>query len=164
MSKDVRLFCICDHIVSDTHYDPDHCPRCYGKGYYYDIYFDHTGKAVLAENGIKLKQEILKVLLDEKGSNVFHPKWGSRVFDLIGTKNLNINAAKLELMVKTALERLKNLQYNEHKKYKHMSQQEILNKVESIVAIPLSVTGFRIKVVISNENGENFAQSFDVEG
>lgn len=160
MSKDVQFFGACNHIVNNIHYENDLCPRCYGKGYYIDIFFDLTGQAILTSESIKLQQEILKIMLDEKYSNVFHKDWGSELSSmLVGTKNLKISQTKLELIIRNALDILKTVQMNENEKWAHMTAAEMLDKVEYIEVTALGKTGYYVEVLISNSIGEIMTQS-----
>ncbi|MFW6014942.1 MAG: hypothetical protein ACOCRK_00730 [bacterium] len=159
MSRDVKIFNSCNHLVNDIVYEPARCPRCYGKGYFFDIYFNSHGKAVMSSGNIKLQQEMLKVILDHKFESPFHPFWGSRAHNLIGSKNLNITKAKLEIIVREALERLKLVQKNENGEWEHMTGEEMLEHIENIEIITLRPTGYHIKVTISNKEGDIFTQS-----
>jgi len=160
MSKDVQFFGACNHIVNGIHYENYLCPRCYGKGYYIDIFFDLNGQAILTSEGIKLQQEVLKVMLDEKYSNVFHKNWGSEVNSMfVGTKNLKIGQSKLELIVRNALDMLKTIQMKENETWKNMNAEEILDKIEYIEVKALGKTGYYVEVLITNSVGELMTQS-----
>lgn len=162
MSKDVQFFCACDHIVDNKNYTRETCPRCYGKGYYVDIYFDTTGEAVLATGNIKLQQEILKIMIDQKYLNQFHPNWGSELNNSVGVKNLSITKVKLELVVRKTLEYLKNVQMNENNTWKNMTAEEILDKIEFIEIVPLGPDGFYVSVTLSNVAQEIMIQSITI--
>lgn len=159
MSSDVKIFNVCNHLVNDVKYDISSCPRCYGKGYYFDIHFDVAGEAVLASGNVKLQQEVLKILIDEKYDNVFHQEWGSKIKTFVGSKNLNINKTKLEFIVRSALEYLKKVQMNETKNWNNLTDEEILDKIVSINITSIGQTAYNIDVVLSNEVGEIYRQS-----
>jgi hypothetical protein len=160
MSKDIQFFGACDHIVNGEYYVSDLCPRCYGKGYYIDIFFDINGQTILSSGGIKLQQEILKIMLDEKYSNVFHKEWGSEInSNFIGTKNLSINKIKIEMLVRNSLDLLKKIQISENEQWKNMTEEEILDSIEYIEVTPLGKTGYYIEVMITNSVGQLITQS-----
>lgn len=159
MSKDIKIFNACDHIVENEKYDYSMCPKCYGKGYYFDINFDNSGEAVLTENSIKLQQEMLKVIIDKKFQNVYHPTWGSEFDYLIGSKNVNINKNKMELIIRSALEHLKAVQSSNNKNFKNLTDSELLNEIEYIEIKSSGPTEIEIHVTISNVLGEIFEQS-----
>lgn len=160
MSKDVKFFCACNHHVNGLTYVADECPRCYGKGYYFDIYFEGR-KPVLAEGSIKLQQELLKILIQEKGENVFHPEWGNDINErIIGTKNLNITRTKIEFLLKQTIEYLKAIQLSENYIWDNMNENEIIDQISSIEVIPLDKTGYYVKIQLSNSAGEIIGQTF----
>lgn len=159
MSKDVKFFNACSHIVDGKQYEAAMCPRCYSNGYYLDIHFDNTGLAVTTDGSIKLQQEMLKVLMDEKYKNVFHTQWGSEVYTMPGHKNLAINKAKLEIIVRRALEYLKTVQTNEYYQYGNLTPEEILDKIEYIEIKRLGPTGWQLYIMVSNSVKEIYAQT-----
>jgi hypothetical protein len=162
MSQDVKFFVACDHLVDNRIYNNDECPRCYGKGYYLDIHFDNSGQAVLTTGSLKLQQEILKVIMDEKYKNVFHPLWGSELHDLPGSKNLRITRVKIEMAVRSAIEYLKNVQLAEYAEFKNLTTEEILDQILYIEVTPLGPTGYSVNVVISNSVGELMSQTITI--
>ncbi|AEO93447.1 gp187 [Bacillus phage G] len=132
------------------------CPKCLGKGYYYDIYFDKAGKAITATKSQKLLQECLKVLVDEKLGNKFHPNWGCDIEQRIGTKNMgsSIEMLKVELSVRDAVERLRKLQMNNQIMYGNMNEEEIIDTIESIDVTKDGPTGYNIDIEVVSVMGE----------
>ncbi len=159
MSKDIKIFNACDHIVDGEKYDNSLCPKCYGKGYYFDVNLDINGSPVLAQNSIKLQQEMLKVIIDKKHENVFHPLWGSEFDYVIGSKNINIKKSKMEYIVRSSLEHLKAVQISNGNNFKNMSDKELINKIEFIEISDMGKTGIKVDVMVSNSIGEIFEQS-----
>lgn len=140
--------------------NPGACPRCYGKGYYFDIFFDSDGKAVLASRSKKLFQECLKILIEDKLSNKFHPDWGCDIEKRIGTKNRkDIDKFKVELSVRDAIEHLRSLQLNNQFLYKNMYDDEIVESISSITVSSITVesdgpTGFNVHVEVVSKAGD----------
>lgn len=161
MSVDVKYFTVCDHIVNGKVYRPDMCIKCLGKNYYLDLSFDKKGFAVTTNGAIKLQQEMLKVLLDEKYSDLFHPNWGSEIHTLIGHKKVAITKSRLEMMVRRAIEYLKALQENEAKSNTAITDDEIVGKIEWIALEPISVTGWNVYVSMSNRVNEIYSQTIE---
>lgn len=159
MGKDIKMFNACDHIVNGTQYKSQLCPKCYGKSYYLDVHFDINGEAVLTNGSIKLQQEMLKVILDQKYMNAFHPRWGSELNSIIGSKNANINKSKLEMIVRMALEYLKGVQVNTNNRFHNLTDEEVLQIIEYIEITPIGPTGYNVDVTISNTAGEILHQS-----
>lgn len=162
MSKDIKFFSACNHYVNNQQYREDMCPRCYGKGYYVDIAFDNAGKAVLADKTIKLQQECLKVLLDDKMSDLFFPHWGSEVNAFIGKKKTAATKARLEMTIRSAIERLKEIQEHEALSNAHINAHEIINKIEYIELEPVSATDWRCLIVLSTVAGDTISQEFAI--
>jgi len=158
MSYDIKIFNVCDHIVDNKHYNSQLCPRCNGESWYFDIHFDPTGQSVLASGDIKLQQEILKVMLDEKYSNLFHPNWGSEVTTLVGSKMLSNNAAKVELMIRNALEYLQSIQVDEYATNGNLSINEIINKILYINIKQVDTTSYFVNVIFSNQVEQIYSQ------
>lgn len=133
----------------------DACPRCYGKGYYFDIFFDKRGIAVTATKSQKLLQECLKVLIEERLGNKFHPKWGCDVKQRVGKKNLgNIELFKVELAVRDAIDHLRNLQLNNQILYMNMHEEEIIHSIEKIGVKKDGPTGYNVDIVLASNVGE----------
>jgi len=160
MSRDVQFFNMCDHVVDNKYYDQYACPRCYGKSYYIDISFDNSGETILAQGDIKLQQEILKIIIDKKYDNKFHPDWGCEKDLVIGTKNVQMSKVKLEKIIRDALDYLKNVQVNEYEIYKTLTQDEILGKIDFIQIIPLQLDSYYINISILNTVNQLITQTF----
>lgn len=160
MSMDAQYWLICDHVVDGYQYEEHECPRCYGKGYYLDIYFDSSGNIKTCTESIKLRQDILKSLLDDKGSNVFHESWGSELFSLVGTKNLKTNKTKIEYIIRQAIEYYKKLQSSQNIKYSNLSPGEILDDIAYIEITQNPPMGYKVELMINNSLGEITSVSF----
>lgn len=164
MSQDVRMFVACTHIINGEVYEEDKCPRCYGKNYYFDIFFDSQGKAVLSEGTLKLQQELMKVTLEEKGSNVFFDNWGNEVRErMIGQKNNPAAQSKVELLIRDCINHLKGVQIGNQNLYQNMDSEEILATIDSVNVIKTSQVGYDVEVVVTSQAGENIAFDFTIE-
>ena len=159
MSRDIKIFKACNHIVNNVQYQSQFCPRCYSKGYYFDIAFDMKGQIITTTGGLKLQQEMLKVLIDQKEENVFHPGWGSEIEKIIGHKNVAITKTRLEVIIRKSLEYLKAVQVNEYKNNENLTINEILEKIIYIEINALGPTGWHVNVIISNQQGEIYEET-----
>lgn len=163
MSKDVKVFNGCNHIVNNVQYTSVTCPKCYGKNYYKDIAFDATGKAILCEGDIKFQQEVLKIMDDPKGGNKFHKEWGDLLIaktskPVIGGKNLAVTSQKIQIIIYETMMYLKGVQINNQVLFKNMSPNEIIDQIISINIISYTALGYTIKITFSNKEGEIYTQ------
>jgi hypothetical protein len=62
------------------------CRRCGGVGVENDWRYDRAGSIIKARNAELLSQEVLKITYTVKGSNPFHPWYGTGFLDAIGKK------------------------------------------------------------------------------
>ena len=143
MSVDVKYFTICNHIVDKKTYKQALCPRCRGVGYYLDIMFDTAGQVVTTDGEIKLQQEMLKVLLDEKGSDLFYPYWGSEINSFLGHKKNLVIKSRLEMTIRNAIERLKSIQAVASATDPTMTDSEIIHEIQDVQLEDLSATEWK---------------------
>ena len=162
MSKDIKIFTACDHTINGKTYPRELCAKCLGSGVYLDIMFDNTGNAVTTDGNLKLQQEVLKAILDNKISNPFHLPWGSDVYKMPGHKNLPISKTQLEMFVREAVDYLKKLQLQEATTNTSVTDEEILGQIENIYIERVSVLGWRIHIQFTNQEKEVMTQSITV--
>ena len=162
MSLDVKLFNGCDHLVDGVTYDLQKCPKCYGKGYYFDLWFDKDGQVITASDDIKLQQEMLKVLIDTKFKNLFHTNWGSQLNSMIGSKNTDITRNKIKVLAKQAEEYLQKVQVIEQNIHNNLNDKEIIGEILSVNIEAVSPTGFMINVLVKNAVDDVFTQTFTI--
>lgn len=62
------------------------CRRCGGVGVEHDWQYTSSGESIKVRNADLLQQEILKLTYTEKGSNPFHPWYGTGLLEAIGKK------------------------------------------------------------------------------
>ena len=158
MSVDAKIFTLCDHTTGGKVYSVDLCPKCLGKGYYYDIDFDLQGQAKLITGTQKLQQEVLKIINDERGNNLYFNRWGSEVHDLIGSKQDKLTNSRLQIMVRMSLEYLQLLQQSAHSEYENFSSDEILLGIESI-EMQSDVVGYDMRVTLKNQSNDILDQT-----
>lgn len=161
MSQDVKLFHQCDHVVGGKQHAAHLCPRCLGKGYYYDISFDEAGKAITTSGQIKLQQEVLKIINDIRGDNPFFPDWGSGIHDYIGSKASKLDRMKIGYDVRMTLEYLRELQVDAREKYNNMADNEIIQNVLS-VDVDQIIMGYDVDVKFSNIQEEIYEQAIEL--
>lgn len=158
MSIDAKIFTPCDHYTGGKQYIVDRCPKCLGKGYYYDIEFDLQGQAKLITGTQKLQQEVLKIINDERGNNLYFSRWGSEIHNLIGSKQDRLTNSRLQIMVRMSLEYLQLLQQSAQTEYENFSSDEILLGVENI-EMQSYVVGYDMKVTLKNKSNDILEQT-----
>lgn len=167
MSIDVKLFNGCNHIIDGIKYQPDQCPKCNGKNFYYDMHFDISGKVVTCSSSVKLQQEVLKIMNDKKFGNKFHTQWGDMLINVvdskfIGKKNLPSTSQKIQMIVYQTLQYLKKVQINNQIIFKNMSEEEIIKEIIDINVIPINNIGYNVSVTFSDCSGNIYTQHIQI--
>ncbi|MNM81095.1 hypothetical protein D3C81_930830 [compost metagenome] len=164
MSQDVRMFVMCNHIINGEVLEESRCPRCYGKGYYFDIHFDEDGQTIISEKTLKLQQELLKITIEEKGENIFHPQWGDETRRrLIGSKNNPKAQNQIQVLVKDCIQYLQNVQIGNQTLFQNMTDEEIIATIDSINVIKSSQVGYEVQVTVTSQAGETINYAFSLE-
>ena len=132
------------------------CLRCQGLVVENDYRYNEVGDIRRVENENLLQQRCLKVLLTDRGSNVFHNWYGSNLRTRIGAKSIGAIAGALKVDVERALETLRDIQ-DQQGGFQTMSAKERLIGVVSVEVAPLEndPTAFIIDVVVRNGSNEN---------
>lgn len=131
------------------------CLRCVGTETENDVRFAATGGAIFVDDEDLLYQASLKILLTEKGSNPFHPWYGTSITERIGSKALGSVAATLQEDVKNALEKLQAVQ-NAQSEYQTVSPKERLYAILNIQVLPheQDPTTYFVDVTVQNASSE----------
>ena len=134
---------------------PQRCLRCGGTYIENDYRFDSEGKAVLITNENLLYQAALKILLTDRGSNVYHPWYGTYLRSRVGSKALAGVASLINEDVRRALRKLQNVQ-EQKAKYQAVSFKERLYDILSVDVYPHAQdpTTYMIEVVVQNASAE----------
>lgn len=114
---------------------PEQCPRCRATYVENDMRFDPQGDLVLIDNENLLYQACMKALLTRKGSNDYHPAYGSTIMDRIGTKLLGATTMLLQEDVRAALLRVQKVQY-EQAKYQAVTSKERFYALKNVQVTP----------------------------
>lgn len=75
-----------DYVEVDYTTVQQECRRCGGVGVEYDWRYGSTGEVVQVRDEALLIQEVQKIIYTLKGSNPFHPWYGTSLLDTIGKK------------------------------------------------------------------------------
>jgi len=154
---DAKLKHDCNHNLSGTKYTLNTCPRCLGKGFYFDIKFSPGGDIITINEEEKLLQELVKVILTSKGNNPYHKEFGSVVSDSIGMlQEEGFREAKLKQSIIEAVLRLKYLQRERITMGYKFSLKELIDKIQKIeiYEIENNPTWLGFKVQVSTVEGE----------
>lgn len=155
MSNDIKMFVLCTHVIDGEMQEPDRCKRCYGKGFYFDIHFDSIGIATTATSTAKLQQELIKIILEDKGSNKFHEDWGCEVGNkMVGKKNTHHAKMKIEMYIRNSVEYLMKVQQENQMMFGNMDETEIIESIVSVNVQQVSQTGYSAEVVVRAVTGE----------
>jgi phage baseplate assembly protein W len=106
---------------------------------------------VLIENENLLYQAALKILLTDRGSNTFHPWYGTYLRSRIGSKALAGVASLINEDVRRALRRIQTMQ-EQKAKYQAVSFKERMYSILSVNVLPhkQDPTTYMIDVVVQN--------------
>jgi len=134
---------------------PHRCLRCRGAYIENDFRYDTAGRAIFVENEDLLYQAALKVLLTDRGSNIYQPWYGTQLRSRIGSKALSGVAALISEDVRQGLSRFQALQESQAK-YQTVTFKERLYTILSVEVLPHAQdpTTFMVKVVVQNASAE----------
>lgn len=119
-----------------------------------DYRFNKTGDIVTIDNENLLYQACLKMVLTQKGSNPYHPAYGSMIMEKIGRKRMGAAALLIKEDVQNALAKVQNLQTGQ-RKFQTVTNGELLYSVlEVTVNEGNDPTSFVVNVVVQNASGK----------
>ena len=133
---------------------PERCPRCQATYVENDYRFDSDGAVRIIDNENLLYQACLKAILTRKGSNAFHPGYGSVVMSRIGGKSYRGTASQLREDVINCLNRVKGLQEGQAK-FQRVTNRERLYQISNVSVRPSAddPTVFFLNVAVTNGSG-----------
>jgi hypothetical protein len=133
----------------------ERCRRCRATYVENDARFDTSGQVILIENENLLNQAALKIILTDRGSNPYHPWYGTTIRSRIGSKALSSVATVINEDVRAALANLQSIQL-EQSKYQDVSFKERLYAILSVQTLQSSEdpTVFLVDVVVQNASSD----------
>ena len=144
----------------------EQCPRCRGTFVENDWRFNPQGEVILIDNENLLYQACMKALLTVKGSNPFHPLYGSSILDRIGSKLVGGSLLQIQEDVRSALQNVRSVQ-DKQQRYQIVTDKERLYAVLAVNVKPGSdPTTVLVNVTVQNASAEPIALSivFTVPG
>lgn len=149
----------------------DICPRCDGRGWYWDIQIarnESTPGALanpkLTRKNAKLKQEVTKMISTYLGDNPFHPFYGVGYQKFIGTRIIpGRTETDLWSLTDEAFTYLVGL-HNQQKTYQTVDGEEVLASFDNMNVNydPNSPTAFYINIFIRNAVNQSLDTSTKV--
>ncbi len=127
------------------------CRRCQGFAIENDYRIAADGSPLMVENEDLLNQGVLKILSTIKGSNPFHPEYGTLLLTRIGMKAVGAGVATINEDVVIALNIFQRLQTLQGQ-YQEVAPRERLASLISVNTTPSEVdpTVFEVDIVASN--------------
>jgi len=115
-----------------------------------------AGALIMINNEDLLYQTALKLLLTKKGSNPYHPSYGTSILDTVGAKATGAVAASLSSEIKRALQGLRLFQQKQGR-YQEITLREQLSQIDTVQIIPVDddPTMFMVQVWIRNASQQS---------
>ena len=138
------------------------CLRCQASGIENDFRFSQeavgklpAGSIITVQNEDLLYQSCLKMLLTQRGSNPYHPEYGTTILSKIGSKATLGVAASISSEVKRALTSLQTMQ-RQQGKVQALTFKEQLYEILSVQTYPdpNDPTVFYVEVVVQNASSD----------
>lgn len=133
------------------------CPKCEGTSFYFDFAIDELGRAVIIQGDDKLTQDVVKGTLTVKGSNPYHPWYGTILDTLIGTKIADFE--KLKLLISQDIQELfsniKDLQIQQSEVQDVVDKERIeqLISIQSVRPDPANPSFVSVSITYRNRAG-----------
>ena len=133
---------------------PERCPRCQATYVENDYRFDLEGRVITIQNEDLLYQACLKALLTLRGSNPYHPAYGSLIMSRVGRKRMAASAALIQEDVSNCLARVRSVQ-KQQSRYQQVKDRERLYQVSGISLRPSADDPTVLLLSVSVTNGTN---------
>lgn len=120
-----------------------------------DLQFDSINDFATVSGLTKLKQDIQKILLTEKGANTLFPLYGTDISTLVGQKvDINFIRAKLKQQI---IDALKVLQYINRE---NPNLDEQLDTLQSISIEEISAGVIEVQLTVITASSKNLSTGF----
>jgi phage baseplate assembly protein W len=164
-----KLRTVDDLILIDYYTDATRCRRCHNLRVEYDFTQDAAGNVPLLENEDLLLQEVEKIILTIRGSNIFHTWYGTRLVDLIGQKGGLGQATTMAISqeISNTLRRYREVKAQQSK-LQRVTDKEFLLRILglNVRQNELDPTMFQIDMTVQNKANEtvNVSRNIVVPG
>ena len=143
------------------------CPRCQGTLIENDYQFTSLGSLITISNEDLLYQACMKAILTQRGSNPYHPTYGTTILQQIGRKVTSYAANLVKEDIARSLKGVSGLQARQAK-YQNVGMRERLYKVNTVAVSPSPTdpTLLFCEVVVQNMSNKPVSLSiaFSVPG
>jgi len=161
MSFDIGQTILCNHIdrFGNTYTDPsqiDRCPKCHGKGDYYDLVWNATSGEVSKVEDLSLLQELaVKAVLTSKGDNIYHPSYGTAITDSVAAPSSSVDAVArlIEQQVVQALGGVRFRQDQQLEIGQVMTDDELIRAISGIEVEIIDERTLKVVLSIIAESG-----------
>jgi len=135
--------------------EPSVCVRCQGTYVENDYRFNPQGEILTIQNENLLIQACIKMVLTEKGSNVFHFGYGTNVMTRVGRKVVSSVVQDIKEDIIKGLQKIQNIQ-RKQRQYQDVNAKEFLYSIDAVEVYPdqYDVTKYFIDVVLRNGSNE----------
>jgi len=134
---------------------PNQCRRCQANEIENDFRFGPNGGLLFVDNENLLYQSCLKILLTDRGSNLFYKGYGTSLRQKVGRKALGAVSSAVSAEVRRALSQIQEYQTMSGK-YQKLTLKERLYRILSVETIPSPTdpTTFLIDVVVQSASSQ----------
>ena len=133
---------------------PERCPRCQATYVENDYRFDLEGNVITIQNEDLLYQACLKALLTLRGSNPYHPAYGSLIMSRVGRKRMATSAVLIQEDVMNCLSRVGSVQQQQGR-YQQVKDRERLYQIKAVSLRPSTDDPTVVLLSVSVTNGAN---------
>ena len=132
--------------------------QAFGKGN--DLYLDYSAGLKTLSGVDKLKQDVLKILLTERGTNSEDVLYGSNLLPLLlGTKQ-----SLTGLYADIKREVIDSIKYLDELNINNEDPDERIYKIESLEVVKLGATAYDISMILITDSGKNVGITGSIGG
>jgi phage baseplate assembly protein W len=153
------------YMTADYFVDDRVCPRCFGSTIENDITLDELGEIETVKDNDLLAQIVIKAVLTEVGSNIYHPWYGSTIQSLIGKTFEDQSLQRIRQQVQDTLLRVQS-QQTVQSKYQPVSLKERFGQLNYVKMTKKDYRTLSLEISHTSASGEPIVitQTFSTSG
>jgi hypothetical protein len=132
MAFDIASKHTCYHVISGVNYLPVQCPRCHGRGFYYDLLPHTLGQVALITGSDKLVQQLEKAFLEQRRPS----GWGFNHKALVGLYQVDTIKALLTSEIVATLSFVKQQQQSQLQQGISLTASELIDQAGDLEIVP----------------------------